>query len=195
MSLPNRLTIFRIFLTVVFVFLLTQNGIAAKVMAVIVFVMASLTDFYDGYYAKKHNLVTDFGKLMDPIADKFLILAAFFVFMSMRLIAPWMFAVILIREVTVTAARLQAMRQGRILAAEPAGKVKTVFQIAAVFAILFFTIFVELTMKFHWPSSLIIPLYQGIRLLMSAVAAITFFSGLSFLWNNRRFLHAAKNPG
>ncbi len=191
MSLPNRLTIFRIVLTVVFVFLLTQNGIAAKVMAVIVFIMASLTDFYDGYYAKKHNLVTDFGKLMDPIADKFLILAAFFVFMSMRLIAPWMFAVILIREVTVTAARLQAMRQGRILAAEPAGKMKTVFQIMAVFAILFFMIFVELTMKFHWPSSLIIPLYQGIRLLMSAVAAVTFFSGLSFLWNNRRFLHAA----
>lgn len=195
MSLPNRLTIFRIVLTVVFVFLLTQNGIAAKVMAVIVFIMASLTDFYDGYYAKKHNLVTDFGKLMDPIADKFLILAAFFVFMSMRLIAPWMFAVILIREVTVTAARLQAMRQGRILAAEPAGKIKTVFQIMAVFAILFFVIFVELTMRFHWSSSLIIPLYQGIGLWMSAVVAITFFSGLSFLWNNRCFLHAAKNSG
>ena len=195
MSLPNRLTILRILLTVVFVFLLTQNGITFKIMAVIVFVMASLTDFYDGYYAKKHNLVTDFGKLMDPIADKFLILAAFFVFMSMRLIAPWMFAVILIREVTVTAARLQAMRTGRILAAEPAGKMKTVFQIMAVFAILFFMIFVELTMRFHWPSSLIIPLYQGIGLWISAVVAITFFSGLSFLWNNRRFLHAAKNLG
>src|SRR3989344_8523821 len=113
MSLPNRLTIARIFLTFVFVFFAFQTGLPSKIIALVVFLLASLTDFYDGYYAKKYNLVSDFGKLMDPIADKFLILTAFFTFTVLHFIQAWMFVLILVREAGGTLIRLRALRRGK----------------------------------------------------------------------------------
>ena len=136
MRLPNALTISRIVLTLVFIFLITRNGFLPKFSAAVIFLIASFTDYYDGYYAKKHNLISDFGRLMDPIADKFLILAAFFVFTKMHLIAVWMFLIILIREVVITAVRLIAIRGGEVLEAEKMGKYKTVSQMIAVIVIL-----------------------------------------------------------
>ncbi|MBI5415199.1 MAG: CDP-alcohol phosphatidyltransferase family protein, partial [Candidatus Omnitrophica bacterium] len=112
MSLPNRLTLSRILLTLMFVWFLFQPGAGAKIIAVVVFLLASATDFYDGYYAKKYNLVSDFGKMMDPVADKFLVLTAFFVFAVMHMIALWMFVIICAREVAVTLVRLYAMKRG-----------------------------------------------------------------------------------
>lgn len=188
-GLPNRLTIFRILLTVIFIVLIGQSGVAAKAAAAAVFLLASFTDFYDGYYAKKHNLVTNFGKLMDPIADKFLILTAFFIFMSVHLIPPWMFVLIFIREAVVTASRLYAMRRGEVLAAETAGKIKTVLQLSAVFVILFFMISQESARYLAWDSTLNVRLYGGIYILMLAVVSVTLFSGISFLWNNRRVIY------
>lgn len=188
-GLPNRLTIFRIVLTVIFIVLIGQSGVAAKAAAAAIFLLASFTDFYDGYYAKKHNLVTNFGKLMDPIADKFLILTAFFIFMSMHLIPPWMFVLIFIREAVVTASRLYAMRRGKVLAAETAGKIKTVLQLSAVFVILFFMISQESARYLAWDSTLNVRLYGGIYILMLAVVSVTLFSGISFLWNNRRVIY------
>ncbi|OGX39244.1 MAG: CDP-diacylglycerol--glycerol-3-phosphate 3-phosphatidyltransferase [Omnitrophica WOR_2 bacterium RIFCSPLOWO2_12_FULL_50_9] len=189
MNLPNRLTISRILLTFVFVFCVFQTGALSKIAAVLIFFIASLTDFYDGYYAKRHNLVTDFGKLMDPIADKFLILSAFFIFMSRHLIGGWMFAVICGREVVITFIRLYAMRHGSILPAEKAGKIKTVMQITAVLLILFFMFLLESMAQFHWPKAFMAQLYTGIYLFMFAVVMVTLLSGISFLWNNRRFTH------
>ncbi len=186
MSLPNILTITRIILTFVFVFLIFQYGFSAKVLAAIVFTLASLTDLFDGYYARKYNLITNFGKLMDPIADKFLVLAAFFVFMQMHLIATWMFLVILVREVFVTGWRLVAMRQGKVLAAEKVGKIKTVLQITTIFLILFYLIFIEAG---HQASGYQY-LFVGIYWLMIMVVSITLFSGFSYLWQNRKFFHA-----
>jgi CDP-diacylglycerol--glycerol-3-phosphate 3-phosphatidyltransferase len=170
-------------------FCVFQSGALSKIAAIFVFFIASATDFYDGYYAKRHNLVTDFGKLMDPIADKFLILSAFFIFTYQSLIEGWMFAVIGIREVVITLIRLYAMRHGHILPAEKAGKIKTVMQITAVFLILFFMILLESTSRFHWPKAFIVQIYTGIYLFMSAVVLVTLFSGISFLWNNRRLAH------
>ena len=122
MNLPNVLTIFRIFLTFVFIFLFMQGGLGSRVLALAVFTIASLTDYLDGHLARKYNLISEFGKLMDPIADKFLVLSAFFIFMQLQLIAVWMFAVIFAREVIVTGLRLFALRRGIALAAEAAGK-------------------------------------------------------------------------
>lgn len=189
MSLPNRLTIFRIFLTLVFVFFAVQTGVIFKIIAVVVFLMASLTDFYDGYYAKKYNLISDLGKMMDPIADKFLVLTAFFIFTFMHLIPAWMFVVIFAREVAVTFARLYAMRRGTVLAAEAAGKIKTVLQIFTIFTILIFMILAETNLPGHWPAWLG-RFYKGIYFLMLAVVSVTLFSGISFLWNNRRAVYA-----
>lgn len=190
MSLPNRLTIARIFLTFVFMFFAFHVGLTPKIIALAVFLLASFTDFYDGYYAKKYNLISDFGKIMDPIADKFLVLTAFFTFMVMHLIQAWMFIVILVREVTVTFIRLQAMRRGKVLAAEQAGKIKTVLQIVTISIILIFMVFAQTDLPGH-RSALLGQFNQWvIDPLMFVVVAVTLFSGVSFLWNNRRSIYA-----
>lgn len=193
MILPNRLTIARIVLTFAFVFFAFQRGVTLKIIAAAVFLLASLTDFFDGYYARKYNLISDFGKLMDPIADKFLILTAFFIFMVMHLVQGWMFTLILAREAGVTLVRLRAMRRGKVLAAERAGKIKTVLQTGAIFIILFFLILKEGARQFDWSEWFEIvstPLCGGIYILMLVVVAVTLFSGASFLWNNRRAVYA-----
>jgi CDP-diacylglycerol--glycerol-3-phosphate 3-phosphatidyltransferase len=140
MNVPNILTISRIILAVVLVVLLEQNTATGYLLAAIVFAFASLTDFYDGYLAKKAGLISDFGKIMDPIADKVLILSAFGVLAHIGMVPWWMFIVIAIREIGVTASRLLAMRHGRVLAAERAGKVKTVVQIIAISSILLYLV-------------------------------------------------------
>src|SRR3989338_10975534 len=96
-NLPNILTVLRMILALVFVVLMTQRGLTAMILAAVVFLIASLTDFYDGYLAKKKNLISNFGAIMDPIADKFLILIAFFIFVQMRIIPGWMFLLIFLR--------------------------------------------------------------------------------------------------
>ncbi len=190
MNLPNRLTVARIFLTFAFLFFAFQAGIASKVIAAVIFLLASLTDFYDGYYAKKYHLISDFGKIMDPIADKFLVLTAFFVFVAMHLIQAWMFVAIFAREVIVTFIRLCAMRRGKVLAAEQAGKVKTVLQIVAISIILIFMVFTEMDLSGDWSARLGRFHQWAIGPLMLAVVAVTLYSGISFLWNNRRSVYA-----
>ena len=140
MNLPNILTLSRIVFAIVLVFLLEESSSTGNILAAIVFAIASLTDFCDGYLAKKRGLVSNFGKIMDPIADKILLLSTFGVLAHIGIIAWWMFIVIAIREILVTVSRLLAMRQGQVLAAERAGKIKTVIQIIAVSAILLYLI-------------------------------------------------------
>jgi CDP-diacylglycerol--glycerol-3-phosphate 3-phosphatidyltransferase len=140
MNLPNVLTISRIFFAIVLVFLLEERTRAGNISAVIIFTIASLTDFYDGYLAKKRGLISDFGKIMDPVADKILLLSTFGALAHIGMVAWWMFIVIAIREVLVTASRLWACRQGQVLAAERAGKIKTVVQIIAVSALLLYLV-------------------------------------------------------
>ena len=140
MNIPNVLTISRIVLAVVLIFLLEENTSLGNILAAVVFAFASLTDFYDGHLAKRSGLVSDFGKIMDPIADKVLILSAFGVLANIGMIAWWMFLVIAVREIAVTTSRLLAIRHGQVLAAERAGKVKTVVQIIAISSILLFLV-------------------------------------------------------
>ena len=89
MNLPNILTVSRILLTIFFIKFLLKSGFSSSVIAAAIFTVASLTDYLDGYIAKKRNLISNFGKIMDPIADKFLVLSAFFVFMRLDIIAAW----------------------------------------------------------------------------------------------------------
>lgn len=139
MNLPNILTLSRIVLAVVLVFLLEQSSSMGNILAVVVFSIAALTDYYDGHFAKKQGLVSDFGKIMDPIADKVLLLSAFGVLAHIGMIDWWMFIVIAVREILVTASRLYVMcHKGQVLAAERAGKIKTVTQIIAVSVILLY---------------------------------------------------------
>jgi len=186
LSLPNVLTILRIILTVLFIYLFYQNGLGSRLLALIVFTLASLTDYFDGYLARKYDLITSFGKLMDPIADKFLILSAFFIFMQLQLIAAWMFIAIFAREVIVTGLRLAAVKRETVLAAEGAGKLKTVLQIVAVYLIIILTVLIQLTNDTQSFQLLMRQAFTGINYFMLVVVIVTLWSGFLFIWNNRK---------
>ena len=186
MNLANKLTVSRIILTFVFMAFLFCHGIWAKVAALVIFLIASLTDFYDGLIARRENQITNFGKLMDPIADKILILAAFMAFVEMQLVAAWMVLLIFSREIIITGLRLFAVSRGKVLAAEAAGKHKTVSQMVAIFSILLFIIFREIMQKyFSWPDHIGNYFYLGIWILMLITVSLTLISGISFLWRQR----------
>ena len=183
MNFPNTLTVLRIFLTCGFIYFFSRDALPAQVTALIVFALASLTDFLDGYWARRYNLVTRFGKIMDPIADKVLILSAFFVFLHKSLIANWIFFIILARETLVTGLRLIAMQRGLTLAAENAGKLKTILQMVGVYLIILSIIF-----KPFLSQIFVRRLSFGIHLFMMVVVWVTVSSGYSFIRNNRERL-------
>ena len=190
MNLPNKLTITRIILTFVFIYFISKEGLSFVVAATLLFILACLTDFADGYIAKKYHLVSDFGKLMDPIADKFLILAAFLAFVRMQIVENWMVILILGREIIVTSLRIFALTRDKVLAAERVGKHKTVSQMVAIFAILGFIIFKEsLYSRSQWSESIEIWWRCGIDMLMLITVGLTLISGFSYIWNNRKLIH------
>ena len=186
MNLPNMLTVARIILTFVFVYLILQPGLIFKALAAFVFFVASVTDYLDGYFAKKYHLISPFGQLMDPIADKFLMLSAFFIFAQMKIFAAWIFILILVGEIAVTVFRLLAMHKGKVLAAETMGKYKTVAQIVAASFILVFIVLRESSGSFHWSKTIVSGWHWGIYMLMGTSLVLTWASGISYFWSNRR---------
>lgn len=134
MNLPNKLTVLRVCMVPVFVvFMLWSNlGTAGRYIAALIFILASMTDWLDGYLARKNNLVTDFGKFMDPIADKLLVCSAMICLVEQGLLASWMVIVIIGREFIISGFRLVASDKGIVIAASYWGKFKTVFQMIMV---------------------------------------------------------------
>jgi CDP-diacylglycerol--glycerol-3-phosphate 3-phosphatidyltransferase len=189
MNIANRLTLSRIFLTFVFMFFLFCNGLLWKVASLIVFILAALSDLFDGMIAHRRNMVTDFGRLMDPIADKILVLAAFAAFVQMQLIDAWMFVIIVSREILITSLRLFALNKGKVLSAARAGKHKTVSQMVVIFAILGFIVLKEVMLKYStWNPDWENAFRQGIYALMLLTVGLTLYSGLSYLWENRKII-------
>lgn len=133
LNLPNVLTLLRIMLVPVLVVALLNETSNGDLLAAIVFALASLTDAMDGYLARSRNAITTFGKLMDPIADKLLIIAALVALVSLDRLAAWVAMVIIARELAVTMTRMQATQQGVVIAANWWGKAKTIVQVAAIF--------------------------------------------------------------
>lgn len=187
MTLPDKLTVSRIVLTFVFMFFVFAHGLLAKALALFTFLLASFTDFLDGFIAKGRNISTDFGRLMDPIADKILVLAAFLAFVEMKLIPAWMVVIIILREITITGLRVFALAKGKVIAADEGGKQKMVSQIVAIFAILVFLILREGgAAKFgFWDEAVEAGYKSAIWLLMLITAALTVVSGVSYLFTNR----------
>lgn len=190
MNLPNKLSVSRIILTFIFMFFLFSSGLLAKYMAFIVFTLAALTDFYDGRIARKMNIVTDFGKLIDPIADKILVLAAFLAFVEMKIIPAWTVVLIIARELIITSLRLLAISKKTYLAAAIGGKHKTLFQIIVIFIILIFLIVKETAVKFFtfWNSGVEYWARWGILILMLITVTLTLVSGVTYLWKNRNLI-------
>ena len=204
MNLPNKLTLTRILLVpvfMVFVSLTSLNGIADGsfqptyyLIAGIVFAVASFTDFLDGHLARKWNMVTDFGKFADPLADKLLTTVAFIYMMRDGVCSPVVLCIILAREFAVSGLRMVAAgaKDGKVIAANMWGKVKTVLQMLSI-------IFYFFGMSIASMSAT--GAEQGVRQIMVIsismmlcwlVAAVTAISGIKYLWDNRSFINTAK---
>ena len=204
MNLPNKLTLTRILLVpvfMVFVSLTSLNGIADGsfqptyyLIAGIVFAAASFTDFLDGHLARKWNMVTDFGKFADPLADKLLTTVAFIYMMRDGVCSPVVLCIILAREFAVSGLRMVAAgaKDGKVIAANMWGKVKTVLQMLSII-FYFFGMFIA--------SMSATGAEQGVRqilvisismVLCWLVAAVTAISGIKYLWDNRSFINTAK---
>lgn len=186
MNLPNFLTVFRILITFVFIVYLQKPEFNAKCIATAIFAVASLTDWLDGYIARRYNLISNFGKIMDPIADKFLTLAAFFVFAQLNIIPLWMTVLIAVREIGLTLLRFRAMKHGKVLAAEKLGKYKTVLQMLSIVVILLLLVVRALP---DGSSSFAVLLSYDqyiIMTLMGLTLFLTLYSGATNFIQNRK---------
>jgi CDP-diacylglycerol---glycerol-3-phosphate 3-phosphatidyltransferase len=188
MNLANKLTISRIVLAGFFILFLFIRGPGAKFMAMAIFLAACVTDYYDGYFARKTGDITSFGKLMDPIADKILILGAFLAFVEMEIIPAWIVMVIIARELVITGIRILALSQKKVLSAEVGGKHKTVSQMVAVVAVLIFLIIRDLGFGIRHKEYFEI----GLHVLMIIVVAMTLASGISYMIKNREIFMGDK---
>ena len=158
MNLPNKLTVGRM---IAVPFFIAAYMLEFYIVAFVLFVAASVTDFFDGYLARKHNLVSNFGKIMDPLADKILVYSAFCLMVDDNTIAGWMLIVILAREFVVAGMRTVAASEGIVIAAAMSGKIKTVLQMIAV------------------PLLLFVPVLEG-----SAAGYVVNFAAQIFLWGS-----------
>ena len=125
MNLPNILTVGRILMTPFFIIFLFYDHPYAKIWALCIFVIAMLTDIYDGYYARKHNLVTDYGRFLDPLADKVMILSALISFAMMNVIPFWMVTIIIFRDVFITGLRTVMSSKNMVMVTSKIAKRKT----------------------------------------------------------------------
>ena len=173
-TLPNMLTVLRIMLVPVVVVALLGDTPSGDVLAAIVFALASLTDFVDGHLARARDSVSTFGKLMDPLADKLLVIAALISLVSLNRLPAWVAMVIIARELAVTVLRLGATQVGVVMSASQLGKLKTTLQIAAILALIAF--------RAH-------PLW--VTLLVYVSVAVTVVSGLDYFFGIRRRVEEA----
>jgi CDP-diacylglycerol--glycerol-3-phosphate 3-phosphatidyltransferase len=168
-NLPNVLTVLRILAVPVIVVALLEETPDGDVLAAAVFALAAFTDSLDGYIARRREAVTTFGKLMDPLADKLLIVAALVTLVSLGRLAAWVAMVIIAREVGVTLLRAVAVEEGVVISASWLGKVKTMLQVGAVFALIIFD-----------------PAPLAVDVLVYLAVAITVISGLDYFFGVRR---------
>ena len=175
LNLPNVLTVLRIMLVPVLVVALLGNTPAGDVFAAVVFALASLTDFIDGYLARSRGNITTFGKLMDPLADKLLIVAALISLVSLHRLAAWVAMVIITREFAVTVLRMGATQAGVVMDASMFGKVKTCIQIAAILAV------IAVHGQPPWVAAI-----------LYVTVVVTVLSGLDYFFGLRRRIHQAE---
>ena len=194
MNLPNKLTMMRVVLVPVFMIFAAVSHYgtadfhaAYMLIAGVIFAIASITDFLDGYLARKNHLVTDFGKFMDPLADKCLTTAAFIYMVTDHVCSPVVLAVILFREFAVAGVRMLAAETGTVIAANMWGKVKTVLQMLTI-------LFYYFSVSLLWGNAVVAAADCVLisYALCWLVAAATAISGIKYLWDNRSFINTAK---
>ena len=166
MNLPNKLTMLRILLIPVFMVVLYMNFPGANYVALVIFAIASATDYLDGYIARHYNQVTDFGKFMDPLADKCLVTAAMLWFVEVGLMPAWALLIVIVREFAISGLRMNAATTGRVIAAGWSGKVKTFSTMICIMLML-------------------LPIPEILNTLCVAVIVLTtIYSGVEYLMKN-----------
>lgn len=187
MNLPNRLTIARLLLCVLFVVFFEIEWAFRGVLLFVTFIVASLTDWLDGYIARRYNLITDFGKLFDPLADKILISTAFIGLLIQQLVPFWIVVCIIAREFLITGLRTLAASKGIVLAAEQMGKNKTISQMV--------TALVGLLILALQDARYELGILENLKLfvllpLLILTLVFTVYSGLMYYIKNRKLIFA-----
>lgn len=167
MNLPNKLSIARTLCIPVIVILLYFPDPTYRIIAGIVFIIGCLTDFLDGQIARKRNLVTDFGKFIDPVADKLLVLTTLIMLVHLQLMDAWIVIIILCRELSVDGLRMVAVTKGKVIAASPLGKWKTTSQMILISVMLIF----NLSVYQFWPVTVL----AIISVLLTLISAVDYF--------------------
>jgi CDP-diacylglycerol--glycerol-3-phosphate 3-phosphatidyltransferase len=180
MNLANKLTLSRIFMIPIFVFFLLKGTETSMMIAGIIFIIASLTDLLDGHIARSRNLITKFGKFMDPLADKLLVMSAFIVLVELNIVPSWIVILILAREFIVSIFRAIAASEGIVIAAGKLGKYKTTTQMIAIILICFNNFPFEM-----WS----IPMDQ---IFLYICAFLTVLSGTDYILKNKQVLKESK---
>jgi CDP-diacylglycerol--glycerol-3-phosphate 3-phosphatidyltransferase len=185
MNWANRLTVSRLGLTILFVLALNSQWPFAYTLALVLFIIAGITDYVDGEIARRYKFVTNFGKLMDPLVDKIMIAAAFISLVPLKAIPAWAATIVVARDFLITGLRLMASSEGRILPAESLGKHKTTWQIITVVFFLLLLAVRELNYVDEgsgwWPRAW----GQGGAVLVWITVALTLYSGLGYAWRHR----------
>ncbi len=189
MNTPNKLTVTRMILTPIFLILFTVDSIPFHYLfAMIVFVVGSLTDLFDGKIARKYNIVTNFGKLADPLADKMLTTSALLGFMTMGYCNVWILFIVLFREFGISSIRLVAASEGVVIPANIWGKVKTTSQMVSTCVIMFLLL---LQKDFGvLPESFPLPLISNI--LLGITALLTIISGVTYVVQGTKVIDFSK---
>ncbi len=190
MNLPNKLTVSRLALTVAFLVAIFSNLPYHETAAMLLFSTASLTDYFDGKIARRDKLITNFGILMDPLADKILVCSAFIAFVGRGWIPAWVVVIIVARELAITGLRLLAASKNVVLAAEGFGKHKTISQIITIISFLVLASYVQWG---DWAKAIFAHPVFGrpwvdafTHLSLWVTIVLTFTSGCLYLWRNRQ---------
>ena len=190
MNLPNKLTLSRLVLTVIFLAIILSRIRFHQTIGLVLFVAASLTDYFDGHIARRDKLITNFGILMDPLADKILVCSAFIAFVDLELMPAWMVIIVVGRELAITGLRLLAASKQVVLAAERYGKHKTISQVVAIVSMLVLMSYEQwgalgrLVFGFELFGRPWVVLFTQFSQWVTVI--LTFVSGTLYLWRNRQ---------
>lgn len=182
-NIPNILTVTRILLTPVFGYFLLQNSYPSRWIAIGLFFIASVTDWYDGYFARKYNFTTRLGQFLDPIADKVLVSTALIIYAQVNYIYWWMVIVIILRDVIVTGLRMYALSHGKSIITSSFAKWKTFIQMGYIFFLMVYLAIPNLP-DLHLQHNMA-DIYNGSIIVASIVVFLTIFSGIHYLYYNR----------
>ena len=189
MTTANKITMVRILMIPFFIYFALQADKTSLIIALVLFCLASVTDFLDGYIVRKYNQVTDFGKFVDPLADKLLVTAALLIFIEKCIFPAWMVFIVLAREFIITSLRNVAAAKGKVLAASWTGKVKTCVQIAGIIIDFFVLIIISNKDINELLSSQFVP-YDGLNpILVTNIVAwvvtlVTIYAGVDYMVKN-----------